>query len=364
MNLIGLCAATALSVWPALAANPPRVQWTKRFVGWGDASGSCVQQTSDGGYIAAGETDSNDTSHAMAAFLVKTDSLGIIEWKRAFRGAQGLRANSVQQTADGGYIAGADGGLWPGWVGGACLIKTDSNGELQWKSEVSDTTEAFGHMAVQAADGRYVVTATRMVIDTGLLLIKADRHGDRLWFRRYAVGYADCCSPDAVPLNQTTDGGFIIGTKGLLKVDSLGNQQWLRTFDDVAYVNSVIQTPDGGYVATGSPRGSNGINLFKTDAKGNSQWGKTYTSSENDGGDWVEETADGGYVIAGCSSYVATIIRTTSNGTLLWTDSLCGGHADCVRQTTDGGYIVTGTRLHMPDGAHSMFLTKLAPDGK
>jgi hypothetical protein len=356
----------ALSVWPALAASPPRVQWTKRFVGLRWAVGNCVEQTADGGYIAAGETGLRDTSLVAAIFLIKTDSFGNTEWKKTIRGALAMRARSVQQTTDGGHIVGADGGLWPGWVGGACLIKTDGKGDIQWQSEVSDTTKANGCWAVQTADGRYAVTATQPG-DSGLLLIKADRHGQRQWFRRYAVAYPFFGSSDALPLKQTMDGGYIMGTKGLLKADSLGSQQWLRKFDDVACVNSVIQTPDGGYVATGRPQGNTGINLFKTDAKGNPQWGKTYASSEKSGGRWVEQTADG-YVIAAYSRSgdrgIATVIRTKSDGTLLWVDSLCVGRAACVRRTSDGGYIVTGDRPRTADGDQSMFLTKLAPEGK
>jgi hypothetical protein len=245
----------------------------------------------------------------------------------------------------------------------ACLIKTDAQGNVLWRRAVSGKLLAGGYSVTETEDRGFVVVAQLPLGGNGVRIYKTDSLGNGQWWRQYPVAYREY-GPVAISLRQTSDKGFIIGTKGLLKVDSLGNQQWLRTFDDVARVNSVTQTPDGGYVATGTTQDYAGINLVKTDAKGDPQWGKTYTSSENDQGNWVEQTTDGGHVIAGGSSYVATVIRTTSNGTLLWTHSLCGGHAECVRQTSDGGYIVTGTRLDNPDGAHSMFLTKLAPEGK
>jgi hypothetical protein len=339
------------------------LEWNRTFAGWGKARGSCVQQTSDGGYIAAGETSSNDSTPLAAALLVKVDSLGTTQWQKTITGSGGLGAEWVLQTADGGYAVVGTGIVVDSFPSNVFLVKTDAQGNVLWRRAVSESVFAGGNSVVETGDRGFAILADCPASDSGIGLYRTDSLGFRQWYRRYAMP-----SPNyermAVSLRQTSDKGFIIGTRTLLKVDSLGNQQWLRTFSDAASASSVLQTPDGGYVATGPTLHGSDIYLLKTDATGNRQWMRTYASSEASEGSWVEQTADGGYVIAGSSSpgdwFNATIVRTTSNGTWLWTDSLCVGYARCVRQTTDAGYVSTGGRADVPNSNPSLFLRKFS----
>ncbi len=348
---------------------PPAVQWTKTFAGSGTAHGACAQQTIDGGYIAVGGTSFSDSSPASAALLVKVNAQGVTTWVKTIKGSSGVEASSVQQTADGGYVVAGSGTLTPGWQENAWLIKTDDTGHVIRQSAVSETTDAVGYSVV-GNDGSYYLTAVFPGDDSGLVLFKTDSLGNPQWGARYPIHYNMPYGEAHVPLGRTSDGGFIIGTKTLLKVDSLGNPHWLRTYNGITYALSVQQTPDGGYVATGPTQNDAGIYLLKTTANGDPMWVKEYASSEASSGEWIERTGDGGYVVAGSidpggeSWITAVLLRISPNGTLSWTDSLCVGDASCVRQTSDGGYIVTGTRLHVPDGAQSLFLTKFAPEGK
>jgi hypothetical protein len=380
-EVVAMCAAIALCVGLACKQkpptqtkamtkpqlqNPPAVQWTRTFAGWGAAGGNCVQQTADGGYIATGETNSPDSTPDAAIFLVKVDSLGVTEWQRVIRAAGRTRAYSVMQTADGGYVVTGQEvaqGI-PRWK--ACLVKTDAQGNVLWWRALNQSVDAYGFSVVEMADRGFAVAAQRNASDSTLLLYRTDSLGNRLWWRQYRV---TSVSFDyvAMSLRQASDGGFIIGTQAvMLKADSLGYQQWQRTFDDVFGVDHVIQTADGGYVATGTAHSDSGSYLLKTDGNGNRQWMSTYASSTQDLANWLDQTAGGGYVIAGQRrSEVACLVRTTQNGTLLWTDSLCLGDASCVRQTRDGGYIVTGFRYDPsigPEGASYLLLTKLAPE--
>jgi CubicO group peptidase (beta-lactamase class C family) len=171
-----------------------------------------------------------------------------VTWTKTLSGAGQLRAFAAQQTADGGYIVGADGPPAGTDRWDVNLMKIDVQGNLAWQSDVSGADfpqHVAGHAVVQTSDGGYAVYGTTLLSDSGVILFKTDGLGRRQWFKRYPIVILEG-TYDRGSLRLTSDGGYIIGTRTLLKVDSQGNQQWLKTFDDVVCANSVLQTPDGG----------------------------------------------------------------------------------------------------------------------
>ncbi|MFZ8835339.1 MAG: hypothetical protein ACO2O5_14280, partial [Candidatus Caldipriscus sp.] len=125
------------------------------------------------------------------------------------------------------------------------------------------------------------------------------------------------------------------------------------TDDDGAY--SVQQTSDGGYIVAGYTAsfgaGSWDIFLIKTDANGNIQWAKTYGGTDEDRAHSVQQTSDGGYIVAGVTFSFGTgysdafLVKTDANGNIVWAKTYGGTYSDyaySVQQTSDGGYIVAG----------------------
>jgi hypothetical protein len=106
----------------------------------------------------------------------------------------------------------------------------------------------------------------------------------------------------------------------LIKTNSSGNLQWAKTYggisDDIAY--SVQQTSDGGYIVAGYTGsfgvGFNDILLIKTDVSGNLQWVKTYGGTSSDRAYSVQQTSDGGYIVAGETYPRVFLIKTDANG--------------------------------------------------
>jgi hypothetical protein len=304
------------------------LQWSKTYGEAGDDVAYSVQRTADGGYILAGYTSSfgagdNDV------FLVKTDAFGNIQWAKTYGGTSWDWASSVQQTSDGGYIVA--GYTWSFGTGGdILLIKTDANGNVQWAKTYGETGYDFAHSVQQTSDGGYIVAGGTYSFGAGwsdLFLIKTDANGDVQWVKTYGEAGDDV----AYSVQRTADGGYILagytGSFGagwgdifLIKTNASGNLQWAKTYGgingEIAY--SVQQTSDGGYIVAGSTYsfGAGGYDIFliKTDANGNIQWAKTYGGATSDYAYSVQQTSDGGYIVAGGTGFNVFLIKTDANG--------------------------------------------------
>ena len=187
-------------------------------------------------------------------------------------------------------------------------------------------------------------------------------------------------------VQQTTDGGYIIAgtfystSKGyqvyLIKTNANGVKLWTKTYggDGYDYGNSVQQTTDGGYIIAGtfySTSKGNQVYLIKTNANGVKLWAKTYGGDGSDVGYSVQQTSDGGYIIAGRFGSTSAkgnqvyLVKTNANGGKLWAKAYGGDGADygnSVQQTSDGGYIIAGTTSSFGKGLQ-VYLIKTGSDG-
>ncbi len=209
----------------------------------------------------------------------------------------------------------------------------------------------YGYSVQQTSDGGYIVTGNTWSFgDSGqVYLVKTNEFGDTLWTRTYGGTNTDY----AYSVQQTSDGGYIVagytGPYGsyptqvyLIKTYLNGDTIWTRTYGGAGYDEgySVQQTTDGGYIVAGS-RPSDQIYLIKTDAIGDTLWSRTYGGGK---GYCVQQTLDLGYIITGSGSQVY-LIKTDASGNALWTQTYGGTGVDegySVQQTSDGGYIIAG----------------------
>jgi hypothetical protein len=331
-------------------------RWVRTYGGAGIDFANDARQTSDGGYIVVGATYSFGVNSRV--YLIKTDSLGDTLWTRTFLGTDIETGTSVQPTTDGGYII--TGVLLTISSGEkAFLLKTDSLGDSLWYRTYGDTSEG-GQSVAQTNDGGYILAGTAGSYGNvyQVYLVRTDGSGDTLWTRTFGgpgwdYGYS---------VQPTRDGNYIVaGSAGaqvyLLKVDDKGDTLWTRAYGDGAYevAFSVQQTQDGGYIAAGQrrigfPEDSSMVYLLKTDSSGDLLWSRTYGQALNAFGSSVDETQDGGFVVAGYTYFwngtpTVYLLRTTPSGDSLWTRTFGGlgwEKGNSVRQTSDGGYIIAG----------------------
>ncbi|MBN4062184.1 hypothetical protein JYU20_03195, partial [Bacteroidales bacterium AH-315-I05] len=298
-----------------------------------------IDITSDGGFVTIGSTRTWGGSDD-DFYLVKTDSSGTVEWTRYIGSNSGDVGYSVEQTSDGGYILTGDctsGNIGCQGNGSIFLIKTDSNGIVQWSEhfEVGGSVANRGRDVHQTADGGYIVTGSIDGPLGGLLdmvLLKTNSAGAIVWQKAFG-GSGDDRGNE---VQQTDDDG-----------DGL---------QDDGYIVAGYTSSDG--------EGSWDFLLVKTDANGDTTWTATYGTSGQEKGFTVTQTdddgdgfKDDGYIIGGvCCGIVtdwygsrgeALVIKVSSTGVIEWQKNYDEIFTEFelydVEQTSDGGFVLAGT---------------------
>ncbi len=290
--------------------------WNSTFGGSSADLGNSVQQTTDGGYVIAGETYSYSASSEEGdGWLLKVYANGTEDWNSTFGGSASDYCWSVQETTDGGYIVagstesfGADGS-------DAWLLNVYANGTAKWTTTFGGSFYDYGDSVQQTADGGYIVAGSTESFGAGgsdVWLLKLYANGTEAWNGTYGGSFYEY----GRSVQQTADGGYIIAGEtyssgaGLsdvwvLKAYANGTENWNLTFGGSSYDfgGSVQQTTDGGYIVAGSTQsfgaGGSDVLLLKVAATGTEEWNRTFGGSSADRGRSVQQTTDGGYLIAG-----------------------------------------------------------------
>ncbi|HDQ15719.1 MAG TPA: hypothetical protein ENN45_01520 [Bacteroidetes bacterium] len=305
--------------------------------------------------------------------ILSSNAVGFVQgsekWIKKFGGDSLEFGYDCEQTSDGGYIV--VGATFSYGIGDEnsdiWLIKIDGSGNKVWDKTYGGSGSEHGHSVQQAKDGGYIIVGYTTSYTSGLsdvYLVKTDNLGNLEWNKNFGGTGAD----KGFSVRQTNDGGYIIvgetesygagkSDVWLIKTDGSGNKVWDKTYGgkEIEKGESVQQTKDGGYIIAGETssygEGLSDMWLIKTDGSGNKVWDKTYGGEDGDEGCDVKQTADGGYIITGktrsyaVSAYDAWLVKTDNVGNLLWYETY-GGEGDdeacSVDITHDGGYIIAG----------------------
>ncbi|MBL7191746.1 choice-of-anchor D domain-containing protein, partial [bacterium] len=242
-----------------------------------------------------------------------------------------------------------------------------------WTKTFGGSDSDYGYCVQQTSDGGYIIAGTTGIgIAADVYLIKTDALGNQQWYQTFGGSSND----QGRSVQQTSDGGYIIAGYSysfggipdvyLIKTDASGNQQWDQTLggasEDKGYC--VQQTFDGGYIIAGYTKsygaGDEDVFIIKTDVMGNEQWNQTFGCSDQDKGYFVRQTNDNGFIITGYTRFYPSsdscdvyLIKTDRNGNEEWSQTFGVGdnwdEGHCVNQTSDGGYIITGLINYGPD---------------
>ena len=335
-------------------------EWDKRFGGTDDDWLYFVQQTTDHGYILGGSAKSglngdksqanwDPTNNTHDYWVVKIDSLGNMQWNKRFGGSGTDLLQALQQTSDGGYILGGQSNsaisgnkTQAAWGGSAdfWIVKIDAAGITQWDKRFGGTSSEILRSLQQTSDGGYIlggwsasgISGDKSQASQGsqdFWIVKTDGLGNKLWDKRFGGTNTE----DLFSVLQTVDGGYILGGLSrsgiggdktqaswggsydywIVKTDALGNKLWDKRFggsDDESDFGNIFITSDGGFLLSGTSR--SGISgdktennlgpwqtwLVQTDSLGNLIWDKTIFVNDYNQDCYAIQTFDGSYVVA------------------------------------------------------------------
>lgn len=396
---------TLVAVWAltfALSAQPA-IEWQKCLGGSGTDQAYSIQQTSDGGYIVAGSSNStgiNGNHGGNDFFVAKLSSTGTVTWQKCLGGSAEDIAHSVQQTSDGGYVVAGSTGSNDGDVSGNhvlsgsgsptidyWVVKLNSTGNIVWQKCLGGEMYDDAASVQQTSDGGYIVAGTTYNVDIfNIGIKKLNSTGGVEWEQDYIGSnwdYGFC-------VKQTADGGYVVagttdsddmnGNSGnhgekdyfIMKLSSTGSVQWQKYLGGSGYedARAIQPTSDGGCIIAGYADSNNGDVsglhtgsgardgwVVKLNSSGTLEWQKCLGGTFDEIAYAVQQTDDGGYVVAGITSSTdgdvsgsnggsdSWIVKLNSSGNIIWQKCLGGTgqeQAQSIQQTTGGGYIMAG----------------------
>jgi len=311
------------------------VEWSQKYYRGDWSEGFDIEQTKDGGYIIAGLTGDYE-EFITNCWIIKTDSQGNIEWDRTYKGGGLEKATSIVEVDDGyvfvaNYLTKSQEQIY------TAIIKINTLGDKLWKRNIMYTFSDYDPCSIQkTSDYGFIVVGSveRNSEDFDIWLLKTDSNGYKEWEKFYGrsedeFGYS---------VKQTSDGGYIIAGKVsneqdpfvtdayIIKTDLYGNIEWEKTMGDgenVWFANDIVETFDGGFVTIGfKVKTFDNAHPFltKLESNGETAWSKTLTYLAFESGNSIEQTSDGGFIIAGYTGYMAPpsfdfwLVKTDENG--------------------------------------------------
>jgi hypothetical protein len=355
----------------------------------GPASEGCIfaVETTDGGYAMLGHTYSFGSGDA-DIWLVKTNLNGNMEWNKTYGTPDYDFANHLLATDDGGYIIVS--AITP--VGfdyrDVWLIKTDSIGNIQWNRTYGGNGDDKAWKITKTSDNGYAVVGRTNSYGQGqndIWLFKIDSIGSIQWNTTFG-GLEEESGRGII---ETSDNGFLLtgwsGSYGagqldywLVKTDVVGNHEWNQTFGgaETERAGKTIIANDGNYVTVGNTgsfgEGETDFYLVKTDNFGNLIWNITYGGALAETPFDIIKTSDGGYAITGHSYSFGGgendiwLVKTDSDGNMIFNQTYGGEMSDSSRsiiQKSDGGYVIAGSTHSFSQGEDDFWLIKTNENG-
>ena len=369
--------------------------WNETIGGTKDDEAFAIAKTTDGGYIVAAETTSFGAG-GWDIWLLKLDTNGNLQWNKTYGGPGTDYVNYVIQTSDGGYLTSGPTNSFGNGGFDMMLLKTDSSGNMQWNKTFGTKQDEYSYGVTQTTDGGYIAiggnSSTFFVNGTGsvdVFLVKTDASGNLQWTKPYV-------SADGMGIGfnviQTSDTSYVFCSAGLYgagehdygltKIDAQGNVQWFKTYggNGTDICRSIVATKDGGFALAGLTnsfgKGLHDIWLVKVDGNGNMVWNQTYGGTGDDNlfaYSGLVQTSDGGFAMSAATTSYGSgnrdfwLIKTDSYGNVQYSKTFGGMGAETpysMVQATDGSFVIAGFTNSFGNGGYDIYIVKSSFEGE
>ena len=193
--------------------------WSQQLEGISGGVGYGVAEIADG-YIIAGSASSED--QGSQAFLVETDASGDVQWTEFFGGSYNDEVRSLAIADDGGYALG--GFTWSEGAGQSdfWLLKVDADGAQEWERAFGGVLRDAAHSIIMTSDNGFALAGWSESFRGGdrLWVVKTDSDGRLQWSssQQTASDSSDEVSAGGRAIRQTADGGFAVaGWSGTIR---------------------------------------------------------------------------------------------------------------------------------------------------
>lgn len=354
-----------------------------------DTPGS-IKRTSDGGYIIVGSTLSVYKDYS-DFYILKTDQNGKPIWSKILGGSYQDHASDILEVDDGYIIAGASDSYGNG-TNDIVIFKISKSGDSLWFRSYPTRYDEVAFRIIEGLDGGYIVCGyTKNTADGSVnaLVMKVDSKGNLIWKKDYGerggeIAYdikalrSGCGYVFTGLISDMVTGKSDIY---LVKINCSGDMLWYKKLggpeDDVGY--GIDITDSGGFIICGYTasygNGGRDAYILKVDSIGNPLWSRTFGTAHNDQFSDVIQAQDGGYI---CVGYINTyfslqfiyndliIVKFNESGELLL-QAIFGGSLDDygvkVIKASDYGYtILGGTSSFTP--RRKVYLLQVNLEGK
>lgn len=379
----------------------PHLAWQRSLGGTSNEEAHSIIQTSDGGFIAAGFTLSNNGDITASAgaedyWVVRLDAAGNMLWQKTYGGSLMDVATSVIQTTDGNFVVAGYAASTNGDVTGNhgsrdyWILKIDATGNVLWQKTYGGSNNDEAYSIRQTADGGFIVAGSTFSNNGDVVgnhgfhdfwILKLDADGNLQWQKTLGGSMSDV----AYSVRETSDGdffiaGYTLSTNGdvtgnhgsfdywVVKLDASGNLLWQKTLGGTGSDKATAMelAPDGGCVVVGNAASFNGDvtgnhgNLdywvVKLDAGGNMAWQKALGGSAADEAFSITHNLDG-FIVGGYSASTngnvtgnhggndGWAVNLNASGNIVWQKALGGSAADKITALTfaaGGGFVFAG----------------------
>lgn len=409
-------------IFQNLHAQAPEIEWTSTYGGSGSEGGGEMIENTDGDYFFACTSSSNPSEQRTAPkkgyrdiWVVKTKPDGTKVWDKSY-GSGDITLTAMVATSDGGFIAGGNTpsagigydktdtarGKMDIWI-----IKVDRNGTKVWDKTLGGSLDDFLGTIIVAPDGNILVAINTSSLISGdktaigfgktdCWVVKLNGSGQKIWDKTYGgSGFEDFYTGlvdnegnylfggiSTSPISGTKTDSSRGGNDGwLVKTDANGNKIWDKTLggDETDYIQCMAMSNNGEYILgiistsdisgdkLSDGYGANDCWLLKINKSGGISWQKSIGGSGGDNILSIQIDKDNGMCLGfqsnsgisgdktspfvGPSSDI-WIVKTDANGVIEWQSSYEYAGLSTAKLTADGSYVITG-------GRNALYLIKL-----